>query len=140
MASYSTITWSDGAKRMPVRIEGVATQTALETLAGEMKTYSNAIYPGVSVFYENASPGAPTAATYQSVAAKAVLTFRSSDNDIVKLSVPAPKASMFNSLTGVQTVTGVAGNALATALSTATGKTLTFLQGVFASRPGKRKV
>ena len=140
MASYSTITWSDGAKRMPVRVEGVTSQSALETLADSMKTYSNAVYMGVSVFFENASPGSPTAATYQSVAAKAVCTFRTSDNDIVKLSVPAPKASMFNTLTGVQTVTGTAGNALASALSTATGKTCTFLQGVFASRPGKRKV
>lgn len=137
MASYSTITFNDGSVSMPVRVEGVTSQNNLETLADDIKGYSNAVYTGVSVFYPNASPGSPTAATFQSVKDKALLTFRSSTNDIVKLTIPAPKASVFNTLNGVKAVTGTVGTALATSLSTATGKTLTFMKGRFVNKPGR---
>lgn len=136
---YSTITFTDGSINMPVKVESdTMTQAKLEALAGEIKTHSNAVWNGVSVYFENDSPGTPTAATYQSVKDKALCTFRSSDGRIVKLSVPAPKAAIFDKQTGVRNVIGTVGNSLATALSTATGKTLTFSKGRFVNKPGSK--
>lgn len=135
---YSSMTFTDGDAQMPVKVEATGmTQAKLEALADAIKTQSNAVYSGVSVFFANAAPGTPTAAVHQSVKDKALCTFRSSDGRIVKLTVPAPKAAIFDKQTGVRNVLGTIGDTLATALSTATGKTLTFMKGRFVNKPGK---
>ena len=136
---YSTITFTDGSIQMPVKVEGAGmTQAKLEALADEIKTHSNAVYTGVSVFFEKSSPGTPIAATFQSAKDKALCTFRTADAKIVKLSIPAPKAAIFDKMTGVRNVLGTIGASLATALSTATGKTLTFSKGRFVNKPGSK--
>lgn len=135
---YSTITFSDGDVQMPVKVEAASmTQAKLEALADDIKAQSNAIYTGVSVFFANASPGTPTAAQHQSVKDKALCTFRTSDNKIVKLTIPAPKAAIFDKQTGVRNVLASVGNNLAASLTTATGKTCTFLKGRFVNKPGR---
>lgn len=136
---YSTITFTDGDAQMPVKVESATmTQSKLEALAADIKAESNAVYTGVSVFFANATPGTPTAAVHQSVKDKALCTFRTSDGKIVKLTIPAPKAALFDKQTGIRNVLAAKGASLATSLSTATGKTCTFLKGRFVNKPGSK--
>ena len=137
---YSTIQFKDHTDAlMPVKIESAAmTQAKLETLATALLAHTNAVVMGVSVYFAKGTPGAPTNATHDLVKDKALLTFRDATGRIVKITIPAPKASIFdNVLKGVRYVSQAVGTSVATDLSTATGKTLTFLQGRFVNKPGR---
>lgn len=137
---YSTIQFKDHTDAVvPVKIEaGSITPAQLQTLAASLEGHSNAVYTGVSVFYPNASAGTPTNAQFQLSKDKALITLRDANGRIVKVNIVAPKLSIFDStIKGVRYVSSTVGASVATAMSTATGKTLTFLQGRFVNKPGR---
>lgn len=137
---YSTIHFKDHTNAvMPVKVESASmTQAKLEALGTTLDGYSNAVVTGVSVFFANASPGTPTNAAHELVKDKALIVMRDATGKIVKITIPAPKASIFTSVVkGVRIVGQTTGDAVATAVSTATGKTVTFLHGRFVNKPGK---
>lgn len=139
MAHYGTISWRDAkAGVTTLRIADVTTQSKLETLAGVIEGYSNAGWTAVSVQYPKATPTAATDAEHRTCRAKAILILRdSANNDIVKVTIPAPKASIFEYIEGKTLVSGTVGAAMATAMSTATGLTLTYLSGKLLTKQGK---
>lgn len=139
MAHYGTISWRDAkAGVTTLRIADVTTQAKLETLAGVIEGYSNAGWTSVSVQFPKASPTAPTDAEHRTCRAKAIIILRETGtNDITKVSIPAPKASIFEYIEGKTLVNNATGTAVATAMSTATSTTLTFLSGKLLTKQGK---
>jgi hypothetical protein len=137
---YSTIQFKDYSNAlMPVKIESSSmTQAKLETLGGVLLGYSNAVVTGVSVWFAKGTPGTPTNAEHGLVKDKALIVMRGADSRIVKVTIPAPKATLFtNVIKGVRIVDPTEGAAIAAAMSTATGKTLTYLNGRFVNKPGQ---
>lgn len=137
---YSTIYFKDyNEYTMPVKVEGAnMTQAKMETLATSLRAFSNAATPGVSVYFAMGSPGTAVNAEHALAKDKALIVLRGADGKIVKVSIPAPKASLFDRVfKGVRLVSATDGATIATAMSTATGKTLTFLNGRFVNKPGQ---
>lgn len=137
---YSSIQFQDFNKAvMPVKVESATmTQAKLESLGAALKAHSNAIVDGVTVFYKNSAPGTAVNALFEVVKDKALIVMRDANSRIVKTTIPAPKASIFTSVVkGVRIVSQTVGDDVASAMSTATGKTLTFLNGRFVNKPGK---
>jgi hypothetical protein len=137
---YSSIQFKDYTNTlMPVKVESSSmTQSKLETFATALKAHSNAVVEGVNVFFKNASPGTPVNASHELVKDKALIVMRDANSRIVKTTIPAPKASIFPStVKGVRIVSQTVGEDVATTLGTATGKTLTFMNGRFVNKPGK---
>jgi len=126
MAAYSTLQFA-GAKggTTSCRIEGVTSGAALNTLGTGLLTHTNASYVGYRIYTEVATPTPPTDSPFAGVFDKAVMVFKTSGNDVVKISLPAPKASIFDWNNGKRFVLGAVMTDVATKLGAATGKTLT---------------
>lgn len=140
MAHYGTISFTDAkAGKVTLRIADVTTQSTLITLAGAIEGFSNAGWTSVSVQYPKVGAvTTPTDAEHRTCKAKAIIILREADtNDIVKVTIPAPKASIFEYIEGKTLVGTATGTAMATAMSTATAKTLTFLSGKLLTKQGK---
>lgn len=139
MPNYSSITFRGAAgDRSTVRIAEVSTSAALTTFAGVLKGYSNAVWTEHRMATENASPGSAVEAQYAECQSKAIIIMRDTGEDsIVKISVPAVKASMIVIVNKKRVVDQTQGATLAAALATATGKTLTYESGKLWSRPTK---
>lgn len=140
---YSSIQFKDHTNAlMPVKVESSSmTQAKLEALGTALVAHSNAVVTGVSVFFANGSPGTPTNAAHDVVKDKALIVMRDAAGKIVKISIPAPKSAIFTKvMKGVRIVSDAVGADVASAVGTATGKTLTFLNGRFVNKPGKAGV
>ena len=120
------------------RIDGPTTHAALDTLAGALKTYSNAIWVETRMASVNDTPGSAGTDPWKSVEEKAVIMLRDTDTQkVVRVSIPAPIDSTvfdYNAGSGPRVKTTV-GTAVATAMSTATGRTFSFLGGKLHGRP-----
>ena len=136
--SYGTITWEDAkGGRTSTRIKDVASAAALQTLAGVLVGYSNAIWTNTRVDDPNGAPGTATDAQHQSVKTKCTVIMREDNGDIAKVSIPAPIESIYTWDNGQRILAGTNGADITTAVATATGKSLTFVKARHRSEPGK---
>lgn len=134
--TYSSITYQDsGAKKTAVRVEGATSHAALETLATGLQTHSNCATPYTGFVKAHPAPGTAVNAVYRSVEDKAVLSFKDANDRTVKISIAAPKDAIFDHSSNPIKVLAAIGNDVATKMSTATGKTLTFVGGVKWGKP-----
>ena len=136
MASYITFQDHSGAISV-VSLKDIA-EASLASLADALESYSNAvvteIQPEIPV-----TPGAPTAASFDLVCDKAVIRFSNAADDIITLTIPSPKAEIFEiNAYGNRVLVASLGNALAATLGAAMGHTLTFVSGDYVSRPDFR--
>lgn len=134
----SLITFQDHSGAISVVSLKFIAEAALASLAATLASYSNAvvteIQPEIPV-----TPGTPTAAAFDLVCDKAVIRFSNAADDIITLTIPSPKAALFELDThGNRVLIASIGNALAATLGAAMGQTLTFLSGDYVSRPDFR--
>lgn len=136
--SYGTITWEDAkGGRTSTRIKDVTSAAALQTLAGVLVGYSNAIWTNTRVDDPNGAPGTATDGEHRTVKTKCTIIMRDSNGDICKVSIPAPQETIYSYDGGNRVLAGANGTTITTAVATATGKTLTFVKARHRSEPGQ---
>ena len=134
----------DGTRAM--RLGGVATLAQLTTLATALQTYTNAGIIQARLWVPQTLTGMNSPATeagFDLVSAKAIMAFSRTGQPngkaaVSRLSWPAPKAAMFDlisstvgSLSGGYRVKSTVGLSFASAINTASNRTLAFHRGWF---------
>ena len=138
MAAYGTIKWKDGKNAIgSTRVQAPGDAAKLKALAGSIQTYSNAVWLAVRIDDKNGTPGTPTDETHAAFVDKATLVFRNEHEDIIKLTIPAPKAAniLYDTKLGSYYVDPTVVTALTTAMNTNTDNgTLACISSSFRSK------
>ena len=123
-----------GAQHSHAFISGVSSLAAAGTLAQTAAAQSGATLSKVAFTQQTTfEASAPKAADFD-LSEYALLYFRDADDHRFSLAIPSPLVNIFETVNGNHTVKKPIGDALAEALSTATGHEIAFRHGGLVSR------